>query len=292
MGCDLRATVTGHKRPDIVTAKPICFIHTDAAIFAIDEDGVCCYVTSATGEVPRNANRCRGAEYVACLDLTTSEGLVADPRIGATGLFVGRGASQKSALLRTGPITRVEFVDDEDEGDVSQVKPVEEIERQVEEKLEELDAVELEPFEVVEESAAHASGTHPAQPHAGFQPAPAPPVPLHQPGRSALPPPPPPVAGATAASPSSNVHPFRLQAPTPPPRRSSAPPAPNRAEQSPRAPRSNPAMMDPAQLLEAALAQQEPTGEGRPPSTSDIDLGWGGVDPRKTRVGMPIVKLS
>jgi hypothetical protein len=246
MGFDLRATATGHKRPDLVTANPICFIHTDAAIFAIDDDGVCCYVTSVSGEVPRNANRCRGAEYVACLDLASSDGLVAEPRIGSTGLFVGRGATQKMALLRTGPITAVEYVDEEpDSGDVSQVQPVDALQRQLEEELEELDAIELEPFEIVEEPVAPAS---------------------------------------TPSAPISNVTPFTLKAPSSPPRRSSSPAS------------SAPSMMDPSELLEAALrltpqGQQTPPA-GRAPSPSDIDLDWAGVDPRKTRVGMPIVKLT
>lgn len=285
MGYDLRATATGHKRPDIVAANPVCFIHTEAAIFAIDEDGVCCYVTSVTGAVPRNANRCRGAEYVACLDLASEDGLVADPRIGGTGLFVGRGASQKMALLRTGPITRVQFVEDDDvvedadasgayatsgehavvaaepvaaepgSAEVSQVKPVDVMQRLLDDKLEELEAIELEPFEVIEET----------------------PTPVVS---SAPPPPPPPSKGPYATMRTENVTPFTLPAPTPPRRRSSAPP--------PTAP-----MMDSAELLQAALAMQLPTmTPPRAPATPEIELGWQGVDPRRTRVGMPIVKLS
>lgn len=357
MGCDLRATVTGHKRPDIVTANPICFIHTDAAIFAIDEDGVCCYVTSATGEVPRSANRCRGAEYVACLDLTSEEGLVADPRVGATGLFVGRGATQRSALLRTGPITRVEFVEDEeqdeapvdepvDSGDVSQVKPIDEIQRRLDDELEELDAIELEPFEVIEEVIEEAPAARelpppsanrgalpppPPPPSTGLfgmpQPqAPAPQAPAPQAQAPQAPAPQAPALQATAPqapapqAPESqpghapqNVTPFTLRAPTPPPRRSSIPappsqPAPVSVPVAPAAPASKPTptLMDSAELLKAALESQ-PSNEGyRPPSTSDIDLGWDGasaretkrdapkakLDLRKTRVGMPIVKLS
>lgn len=280
MGCDLRATVHGHKRPDIVLDNPICFIHTEAAIFAIDEDGVCCYVTSLTGTVPRNANRCRGAEYVACLDLSSEEGLVADPRVGATGLFVGRGASQKMALLRTGPITRVEFVEDMvdadpavDEADrsgpvrredeVSQIKPVDEIQRRVDAQLAELEAIELEPFEVLPVETDDVAPPVDITPHASV----------------ALAPPPPPSRGPVTsmlAAP-TNVTPFTLKAPTPPPRRSSLP--------------SAPPLMAPADLLAAALEAPAPPS-ARAPSTSEIDVGWGGEDPRKTRLGMPVVKLS
>ncbi len=295
MGCDLRATVQGHKRPDIAAVNAVCFIHTEAAIFAIDEDGVCAYVTSQSGEVPRNANRCRGAEYVACLDLCTEEGLVADPRVGGSALFVGRGASQKMALLRSGVITNVVFVDDVaaptgddvNEGDpavgkdVSQVKPVDAIQRRLEEELALLEradaqregcssarpAAEVVESEPIELDPSELLSVEPTPLPAPMSSRRSPPPPGKEPTPSVFASPPPEAR--------SNVTP--LVAPTPPPRRPASPPAP--------------ALMNPTDLLQAALDVASPPN-ARGPSASEVDLGWGGVDLRKTRLGMPVVKLS
>jgi hypothetical protein len=107
---DVRRTQVGHKRPDVASFDPSCFLHTATAIYALDEDGVCCYVTGQDGKDAGAAVRCVGAQYVACLDRHSDEGLVADPRVGAQALFVGRGSEMRAALLRTAPLTRVEIV--------------------------------------------------------------------------------------------------------------------------------------------------------------------------------------
>ena len=101
-------TLKGHKRPDLVT-EASCFIFTAGCIYALDEEGFCREVIPLGLTLPAGVSRCRGAQYVACLDKTTSTGLVPEPRPGARALFVGRGTGQKMALLRTGTITTVEY---------------------------------------------------------------------------------------------------------------------------------------------------------------------------------------
>jgi hypothetical protein len=110
---DVRSTRVGHKRPDILDVEPTCFLHTATAIYALDDDGVCCYVTGHDGNDAGAAVRCVGAQYVACFDRASAEGLAAQPCAGGQALFVGRGTDMRAALLRTSALTRVEFVGDD-----------------------------------------------------------------------------------------------------------------------------------------------------------------------------------
>jgi len=104
----LTATMRGHRPPGESLTEATCLIHTPRCIYALDEDGICTEVVPTTPGPVRDAQRCRGAQYVACLDMRTEEGLIAEPRVGARALFVGRGTGLRMALIKTATITRVE----------------------------------------------------------------------------------------------------------------------------------------------------------------------------------------
>jgi hypothetical protein len=108
----IRSTMRGHQRPDIAVGEAVCSIHTEIATYGLDGEGYCIYVVAPDGTSPPGAIRCRGAQYVACFDRTSAEGITAEIRVGARALFVGRGSGTRLALLRTGPILRVELATD------------------------------------------------------------------------------------------------------------------------------------------------------------------------------------
>ena len=56
---------------------------------------------------PPGADRCVGAQFLACLDLRAEGGLVGDMRVGGAALFV-RAEGSRMVMLRTLPIERVE----------------------------------------------------------------------------------------------------------------------------------------------------------------------------------------
>ncbi len=102
-------TVRGHKRPDALTEASV-FIFTDGCIYALDDDGFCLEILPLQQTLPEGVTRCLGAQYVACLmESGAQAGLAGQPTKGGRALFVGRGTGQKMALLRTGPITSVEY---------------------------------------------------------------------------------------------------------------------------------------------------------------------------------------
>ena len=57
-------------------------------------------------------DRCVGAQYAACLDLSSDEGLIPDPRVGCHALFIGRGTGARMALVKTPPLTQVVYADE------------------------------------------------------------------------------------------------------------------------------------------------------------------------------------
>ena len=107
----IRTTLQGHKAPELGTAGATCLIYTASCIYALDEDGFCQDVLPLGVTLSQSMTRIKGAQYVASLEPYSAEGLVGDPRAGTRALFIGRGTGAKQALLRTGPITRVDFRD-------------------------------------------------------------------------------------------------------------------------------------------------------------------------------------
>jgi hypothetical protein len=83
-------------------------VHTGACTYLLDEDGVCRWVLSPGGLEVSGAERCVGAQFVACLDLREAGGLVGELRLGAAALFACYEHG-RFALLRTAPIEHVEF---------------------------------------------------------------------------------------------------------------------------------------------------------------------------------------
>ena len=104
----LTTTMRGHQRPDVGAAGATWFIHTARCTYALDDDGFCREVIPAGDGPLRDVHRCHGAQFVACLDMRTDQGLVAEPRVGARALFVGRGTGLRMALIKTAEITAVE----------------------------------------------------------------------------------------------------------------------------------------------------------------------------------------
>jgi len=105
----IRTTLQGHKAPDLGATGATCLIYTQSCIYALDEDGFCQDVLPLGVTLSKAMTRIKGAQYVASLEPYSAEGLVPDPRPGTRALFIGRGTGAKQALLRTGPITRVDF---------------------------------------------------------------------------------------------------------------------------------------------------------------------------------------
>ncbi len=99
-------------------------VHTDTCSYLLDDEGICRWVLSPTGAPVPGADRCVGAQFVACLDLTSEAGLVGELAIGATALFV-RMERGRYVLLRTAPIEHVEFRLGED-AEAAQQPPEEE----------------------------------------------------------------------------------------------------------------------------------------------------------------------
>jgi hypothetical protein len=83
-------------------------VHTATCTYLLDEDGICRWTHVPTGVAPPGAERCVGAQFVACLDLASEGGLVGELRLGAAALFVRR-EDGRFLLLRTLPIERVEI---------------------------------------------------------------------------------------------------------------------------------------------------------------------------------------
>jgi hypothetical protein len=92
-------------------------VHTRTCIYLLDDEGICRWTLAPTGVPAPGADRCVGAQFVACLDIRVEGGLVGELMIGAAALFarVERG---RFVLLRTPIIEYVEFrSDDEAEAD-------------------------------------------------------------------------------------------------------------------------------------------------------------------------------
>jgi hypothetical protein len=85
-------------------------VHTATCTYLLDEDGVCRSAVAPGGPPPPAAERCVGAQFVACLDRSAEGGLVGELRQGAAALFV-RQEGRRFALLRTLPIVHVEIHD-------------------------------------------------------------------------------------------------------------------------------------------------------------------------------------
>jgi len=83
-------------------------VHTGTCTYLLDDDGICLWTLSPGGHAAPGTDRCVGAQFVACLDLTTPGGLVGELCIGAAALFARREHG-RFVLLRTLPIERVEY---------------------------------------------------------------------------------------------------------------------------------------------------------------------------------------
>jgi hypothetical protein len=83
-------------------------VHTGTCTYLLDDEGICLWTLSPGGHAAPGTDRCVGAQFVACLDLTTPGGLVGELRIGAAALFARREHG-RFVLLRTMPIERVEY---------------------------------------------------------------------------------------------------------------------------------------------------------------------------------------
>ena len=83
-------------------------VHTATCSYLLDDDGICRWALAPGGPAPPAAERCVGAQFVACLDLHSEGGLVGELRIGGSALFVRREGG-RFVLLRTLPITNVEI---------------------------------------------------------------------------------------------------------------------------------------------------------------------------------------
>jgi hypothetical protein len=86
-------------------------VHTATCSYLLDEDGVCHWIVARHGAVPPHVRQCVGAQFVACLDLTTEGGLVPQLRLGAMALFVRTTDDHRLVLLRTAPIQQVDGAD-------------------------------------------------------------------------------------------------------------------------------------------------------------------------------------
>jgi hypothetical protein len=106
-----RTTLQGFKRPELALDDATFLLHTTTCTYALDDEGICRDIIPRGDRLPRGVDRCRGAQYVACLYKDSDEGMVGDPRIGGRALFVGRGTGMRMALLKTARITGIEHID-------------------------------------------------------------------------------------------------------------------------------------------------------------------------------------
>src|SRR5689334_13246091 len=83
-------------------------VHTRTCIYLLDDEGVCRWTLTPNGVPAPTAERCVGAQFVACLDLRVEGGLVGELMIGAAALFA-RVENGRFVLLRTPMIEYVEF---------------------------------------------------------------------------------------------------------------------------------------------------------------------------------------
>jgi len=82
-------------------------VHTRTCTYLLDDDGVCLWTLSPGGRAAPGADRCVGAQFVACLDLSVPGGLVGELVVGGAALFAHR-ENERLVLLRTLAIERVE----------------------------------------------------------------------------------------------------------------------------------------------------------------------------------------
>ena len=112
-------------------------VHTRTCIYLLDQEGVCGWALP-TGEAPPiGAERCIGAQFVACLDLSVEGGLVGDLRLGTSALFA-RQENGRLVLLRT---QAIEHVDLKPEGDESIFDPI--TEREADGPLPQMDDLDV-----------------------------------------------------------------------------------------------------------------------------------------------------
>jgi hypothetical protein len=91
--------------------------HTETCTLLLDAEGVCRSVLAvSTGgrsdgrpaRIPSSAEKCIGAQYVACLDLREAGGMASLPKPGAQMLFARTEANGRITLVRSAPV--VHFV--------------------------------------------------------------------------------------------------------------------------------------------------------------------------------------
>lgn len=83
-------------------------VHTTTCTYLLDDDGVCRWTLSPGGLAAPGTDRCVGAQFVACLDLSVPGGLVGELVVGGAALFAHL-ENGRLVLLRTLPIERVEY---------------------------------------------------------------------------------------------------------------------------------------------------------------------------------------
>ena len=83
-------------------------VHTTTCTYLLDDDGVCRWTLAPGGLAAPGTDRCVGAQFVACLDLSVPGGLVGELVVGGAALFAHL-ENGRLVLLRTPPIQRVEY---------------------------------------------------------------------------------------------------------------------------------------------------------------------------------------
>lgn len=82
-------------------------VHTATCTYLLDDEGVCRWIVSPRGTVPKHVQMAIGAQFVACLDLEVEGGLVGELAVGAMALLV-RHDDERMVLLRTAAIEHVD----------------------------------------------------------------------------------------------------------------------------------------------------------------------------------------
>lgn len=85
------------------------YIHTARASLVLDENGICRDAFTLDGTDLTRAERCIGAQYIACID---ESGVTGKPAVGAHALLIHRNGSALPAVIKTAAITSLIYADD------------------------------------------------------------------------------------------------------------------------------------------------------------------------------------
>ena len=109
----MRSTLQGHGAAQASESDAACVLVTTSARYELDEDGMCRAVSPLDGVITKGAERCIGAQYVACLHGSADGLLAGEPLCGGYALFIGRGTGSRMALLKTQRIKAEQWPEDE-----------------------------------------------------------------------------------------------------------------------------------------------------------------------------------